>query len=257
MTPNTREGLQYLNSLFFEARSKTITKCNLSWDKAQKNPEIMQKLMEVSERINTPLYKAYELWYGTTNQFKPSVAKFVYERYLPYTVLDFCAGWGGRCLGAIQRGVPYIGIDSNIDLKAGYDRLKEEQDAEFTIYYQPAETFDFSSVKYDMIFTSPPYFFIEQYQHMPEYDSKADFLARFFYPVIEASWASLMPGGYLVLNMPEEMYFCIKDMLPPIKEVLQMPIASRFSKTSSEKRYEPIFVWEKEGIREWPEENLK
>lgn len=247
MTPNSREGLQYLDSLFFEARSKTKTKCNMSWYEAQKNPEILQKLNQVAERLNSNLYQAYQLWYGTVNQFKPSVAKFIYERYCPDTVLDFCAGWGGRCLGAIHRAVPYIGIDTNTDLKEGYEALKRnEPDAEFVIHYQPAETFDFSSVKYDMIFTSPPYFCIEKYEHMPLYDSKEDFLARFFYPVIEGAWASLTEGGHMVLNMPEEMYFCIKDMLPPIKETLMMPIGNRFSKFSNVKRAELIYVWEKE-----------
>lgn len=244
MLPNTKEGLKYLDGIFFEARSKTL-KNTISWYDAQRNPEMMQKLQKISERLNNTPYQAFQLWYGTVNQFKPSVAKYIYDRYSPKSVIDFSAGWGGRCLGAIHKKIPYVGIDTNTDLKVCYEELKENNpDADFKIHYQPAETFDFSTVNYDMIFTSPPYFTLEKYQNMPEYASKSDFLERFFYPVIRSSWESLMQGGHLVLNMPEEMYLSVKD-LPPVKEILKMPIASRFSKFSKEKRHECIYVWQK------------
>ena len=242
--PNNRNGLRFLDTLFFNARSKTKKK-GISWYEAQQNPEIMQKLEVVSKRIkNKSLYAVFQLWYGTVNQFKPCIAEFIYDKYKPTSVLDFSAGWGGRCLGAINKKIPYIGIDTNTDLQDGYRGLKEQYpDADFTIHYQPSETFDYTSVSYDMIFTSPPYFTLEKYQNMPEYTDKNDFITKFFIPVIVASWASLTQGGHLVLNMPETLYLVIKDLLPPLYETLQMPISSRFAKTSKDKRFEYIYVW--------------
>jgi trans-aconitate methyltransferase len=80
---------------------------------------------------------------------------------------------------------------------------------------------------------------------MPIYKTKAEFLSVFFRPVIERSWKHLKTGGYLCLNMPEEMYEGCKDMLPALHETLEMPLANKYSKTSKGKRKELIYVWKK------------
>jgi DNA modification methylase len=107
------------------------------------------------------------------------------------------------------------------------------------MHYQPSETFDFSSVEYDMIFTSPPYFMLERYENMPVYKSKQDFLDTFFLPVIRRAWEGLKTGGIMALNMPKEMYEAL-DM--NATETLEMPIANRFGGKS---RSENIYVWRK------------
>jgi len=245
-TPPTmsREGLKLLDTYFFEARSKTITKNN-SWYDTQHNPEKLKKIEKIAERIKSPPYQAYQLWYGTVNQFRPAIAKWIYTRYKPTSILDFSAGWGGRCLGAVQMGIQYTGIDSNVALKSCYDALLHDYPGDVQMHFQPSETFDYSIVDYDMIFTSPPYFMIERYENMPTYKSKAEFLDTFFRPVIQKSWEHLKTGGHMCLNMPVEMYEAIKDMLPPLLETLEMRISSRFSKTSKKRRSEPIYIWKK------------
>ena len=114
--------------------------------------------------------------------------------------------------------------------------------------FQPSETVAFETLSYDMVFTSPPYFFIERYQNMPEYKGKAEFLSVFFRPVITESWKHLKTDGFLCLNMPEEMYTSVRDLLPELHETIEMPIGNRFSKFTKAKRAEVIYVWKKAVI---------
>jgi DNA modification methylase len=120
--------------------------------------------------------------------------------------------------------------------------------------FQPSETVDFSKLKYDLVFTSPPYFKLEEYQQMPDYSSKQDFLQRFFIPVVLQAWRYLIPGGHLALNMPEAMFEAVKSLLPRIKTILHLPLANRHAVNASrqigigkkqEKRTENIYVWYK------------
>ena len=45
------------------------------------------------------------------------MAMEIYTKYQPTTVLDFCAGWGGRLVGACALNIKeYIGIEMNTDI---------------------------------------------------------------------------------------------------------------------------------------------
>jgi len=240
----SRDGLKLLDSYFFEARSKTITKGN-SWYDTQHNPEKLEKIEKIAKRYKTTPYQAFQLWWGSVNQFRPAIAKWIYTKYNPTSILDFSAGWGARCLGAIELGIPYTGIDSNLALRECYESLLRDHPGNVTMHFQPSETFDFSQVDYDLVLTSPPYFMIERYECMPMYTSKIDFIMRFFRPVIKNVWENLKTNGYLCLNMPKEMYLALAGMLPDLHETLEMPLSNRFAKTSKEKRSESIYVWHK------------
>ena len=142
-------------------------------------------------------------------------------------------------------GVPYIGIDTNTGLRDAYAGLVAlEPSANVRIFFQPAETFDFSQHTYDLVLTSPPYYRLEEYDQMPDYGSKEGFFIRFLRPVVAAAWEHLSVGGHMVLNMPEDLYEAIRECMPPISYRLHMPIQNRHSKTPG-KRGEPIFVWHK------------
>jgi len=121
--------------------------------------------------------------------------------------------------------------------------------------FKPSENVDFSKFKYDLIFTSPPYFMIEEYEKMPAYKTKQGFLDKFFIPVTIASWTYLLPGGNMALNIPEEMYDSIKDLLPKIKKTIELPLSNRHPVNTSKQqrlgkedkeRHELIYVWHKQ-----------
>jgi len=265
-----RAGTDALDYFFFKHRLKAKTKRHLSFMDAIRTPHLKDHLDELVLRYKkrnpsemsdqTRLrnqYQVFQLYYGTINQFRPLAAKWLYCQMKPTVgILDFSAGWGGRCLAAMSLGIPYTGIDTNVHLRAGYEAMVKlyEPSARVQMIFEPSETVDFSKLKYDLVFTSPPYFRLEEYQKMPDYSSKQDFLQRFFIPVVLNAWKHLIPGGHLALNMPEEMYEAVESLLPRIQTVLHLPLANRHPVNAArqlaigkkdEKRTENIYVWYK------------
>ena len=205
-------------------------------------------------------YGVFRLYYGAIHGFKPLIAKWMYCTYKPIiSILDFSAGWGGRCLGAMALGIPYIGIDTNKDLRPVYERMVRELDdsnAKVDMRFQDAATVDYSKFKYDMVLTSPPYFKtvkpVEDYAHMPHYADRADFNARFLFPVIRNTFSNLARGGTYALNIPADMYDEIRaaGILPPrLLAKHRLFLQPRFAKGNPKhpdvKYEEYIYVWKK------------
>lgn len=265
-----RIGIQTLDYFFLGHRLKARTKAHLSFAEAMRDPEIVRHLSELVVRYKKKelssfpdkdallkeQYSVFQLYYGTINQFRPTVAKWIYCKLKPTRgILDFSAGWGGRCLGAMSMGIPYIGVDANVKLEPAYRRMIRtlDPDANVTLLFQPSETVDFSKYTYDLVMTSPPYFMIEEYEKMPAYKSKEGFLEKFFIPVVQNSWKYLLPGGHMALNMPHEMYMAARDYLPPVTKRMILPLHNRHATNAAKgdaigtqgKRHELIYVWKK------------
>lgn len=266
---HARKGLECLDYFFFKHRIKAKTRRNISFFDAYKDKDILNYLDEKLKKIRnvdvstlneTALakqrYSIFQLYYGSINQFRPTEAKRVYCLLKPKIgILDFSAGWGGRCLAAISLDIPYIGIDVNENLKKSYEDMVStiNPSANVQMVFQPSEKVDFSKFKYDLIFTSPPYFFFEKYEKMPTYESKDMFLTTFFIPVVMNSWKHLLPSGYMALNMPKEMYDSVKSQLPKVWKQLRLPISSRHPKEAAKgekigevdkgQRFEKIYIW--------------
>jgi 16S rRNA G966 N2-methylase RsmD len=269
----TREGTKALEYFFLPHRLRAKTKRNISFMDALKDKKTYKYLLEKTRKIKkysqlsrkkTPdevlrnVHGSFELYYGTINQFRPAVAKWLYSKLNPTHILDFSAGWGGRALGAMSLGIQYTGIDANKRLETAYHKMLKTLDpaAPVKLYFQPSETFDFSKLhhKYDLVFTSPPYFMIEKYEGMPKYEQEQGFLDSFFVPVVKAAWTHLKPGGHLALNMPEPMYDSIKKCLPRLEKKYKMPLMDRHPgeavrgedlKKGKTQRHEFIYVWHK------------
>lgn len=263
-----RAGLPTLDLFFFDHRLKVKTK-NISFYQAINDTNTRNHLdtliykykkLDIHKLDKTHLYKnryaVFQLYYGSVNQFRPIVAKWLYCLLQPKTgIMDFSAGWGARCLAALSMDIPYIGIDSNTNLRESYNKMISviNKNARVKMIFKPAETVDFSQFKYDLCFTSPPYFTIEKYEKMPLYLTKNDFYNTFLIPTIVSAWKYLQNGGFMALNMPVEMYTYIIPYLPPILTILQMPLANRHSKqarnttklTASRQITENIYVWHK------------
>ena len=266
----SRAGLDALDYFFLGHRLKAKTKRHLSFAGAMKDPERVAHLTDLVVRYKKkPLsayddtgllkaqYQVFQLYYGTINQFRPVVARWVYERLRPRVgILDISAGWGGRALAAMSLGIPYIGVDANQKLQPAYERMVHELEpqARVRMIFKPSEDVSFARFAYDLIFTSPPYFMLEEYEKMPAYGSKQAFIDRFLVPVVKKAWAHLLPGGHMALNMPEEMYEAVRDYLPKIKERLALPLSNRHPVntakgqtlgTEDTERHEMIYVWKK------------
>jgi hypothetical protein len=270
----SRVGLKALDYFFFNHRIKAKTKSHISFYDAMKDKEMIKHLNMLVVRYKKKnlneydeigllkaQYSVFQLYYGTINQFRPMIAKYVYSTLKPkVAILDFSAGWGGRLLAAMSMGIPYIGIDANTKLEKSYEKMIETYEptakkSDIRLIFKPSEQVDFSKFKYDLVFTSPPYFMIEEYETMPAYKSKQNFLDTFFIPVAMSAWNNLLPGGNMALNMPTEMYEAIEPLLPKIKRTIILPLSNRHPTNSStgstlgkknKERHELIYVWHKQ-----------
>lgn len=264
-SPLSRIGLTVLDHFFLQYRIKTKTKHNISFYEALQDKKLVEylnqkvKQLKPTRRKNTEdqilrlQYDMFQLYYGTINQFRPTEALKLYCLLKPKLgILDFSAGWGGRCLAAMALNIPYIGIDANEKLEKPYRDMIDmaKPDSKVTMIFKPSETVNFDKYNYDLIFTSPPYFMLEVYEKMPSYESKVAFLDTFFRPVIERAWNNLAPGGHLALNMPVEMYEAVKKCLAPLKKKIELSLAHRhagISSGSDQPYREYTYVWKKTG----------
>lgn len=268
-----RTGLNTLDYFFLRHRVKAKTKRHISFVNAIKDKNtrkyINEKVSKIKKRspfflskveLMRERYSVFQLYYGTINQFRPSEAKRIYCTLKPKIgILDFSAGWGGRCLAAMACGIPYTGIDANTNLKGSYEKMIDfcKPVAPTKMIFRPSESVDFSKIDYDLVFTSPPYFMLEEYERMPAYGSKEAFLEKFFRPVVLSAWRNLRVGGHMALNMPKEMYDAVKGILPPIWKRMRLPIMDRHAADAASGtmigtkdkgvRSEGIYVWRKRG----------
>ena len=209
-------------------------------------------------------YGVFRLYYVAVQGFKPLIAQWLYTMYAPkIAILDFSAGWGGRCLAAMSLGVPYIGIDTNVDLKPVYQQMVREltpfltkPQCGVTMKFKDAASVNYGDYDYDMVFTSPPYFKTlrpaEVYAHMPHYASRQEFNDRFLLPAVRNTYAHLKRGGTYAINIPEDAFQDIRqaNILPTrLTSKHRLFIQPRFAKgnpVNPDKQYkEYIYIWKK------------
>jgi hypothetical protein len=278
----TREGSKALDYFFFQHRIAAKTKRHISFLNALKQPKVMKYLKTKTRKVKRydllsskkkpdeqlrNQYAVFQLYYGTINQFRPMTAKWLYCLLKPkVAILDFSSGWGGRCMAAMALGIPYIGFDANTKLKKSYETMVKtlEPGADVKMTFQPSETVDFSKYKYDLVFTSPPYFMLEEYEGMPAYDKQQGFLDTFFVPVLKGVWEGLLKGGHLALNMPEDMYKSVRHCLPKVTRTIKMPLMDRHAEEAARgeglakgktQRFEYIYIWKKAGRASFGDES--
>jgi tRNA1(Val) A37 N6-methylase TrmN6 len=155
------------------------------------------------------------------SQFKPNVAKVIYDRYKCKNVLDFSAGWGDRLAGfyASDYGELFVGIDPRKENHPIYKQQAEfyqkhstffetEKKSEFIC--EPAEDANLSKYEgmMDIVFTSPPYFTVERYsyddtQSWVRYKNIDLWNENFLQKAVKKAWKCLRKGGILLVNISD------------------------------------------------------
>ena len=113
---------------------------------------------------------AFRLGTYIATQFKPVVAKTIYDMTKANTVLDTSCGWGDRLTGFFaSSATEYYGCDPNPNTYKQYMKQIEEYSKFFPnkkvkIYNCGAENLPYDELPdIDCAFTSPPYFSTEEY----------------------------------------------------------------------------------------------
>lgn len=172
--------------------------------------------MKMKKVGTTELRSAIALRKYIASQFRCSTAKGIYDFYSAKNVLDLSSGWGDRLAGfySSKTTQTYTGFDPNERLINGYNEQINEYNSiiqkNAKIYNIGAEYMDdvLCNEKYDLIFTSPPYFNIERYtqentQSYKKYKKIDNWLNEFLFDIIEKSWKYLEPNGILAINISD------------------------------------------------------
>jgi hypothetical protein len=194
-------------------------------------------IMEGSNINEKSFRSAFRLGTYTATQFKPSVAKALYEKHRAVNVLDTSCGWGDRLAGfyATPSTKLYVGCDPNPEVFEVYKEqclfyekclgseatLTEEEDyfecvgkKTVKIWRKPSEdvNWDLYIDTFDLYFTSPPYFETEKYgasgtetgdQSWFRYNSFEKWKHDFFFKVTEMVWKTIKKDGFMMINIIE------------------------------------------------------
>jgi len=157
----------------------------------------------------------------TCTQFRPSVAKAMYDRFESKNVLDFSMGWGDRLAGFYAGNTTehYVGLDPKADNHPLYDTQRNfynkhtsffEHDKSSEFHICPAEEFDFSNYDnhFDMVFTSPPYFNVEHYskddtQSFRRYKTVETWNTAFLHKVLTNIYPAVKLNGIVAINISD------------------------------------------------------
>jgi hypothetical protein len=206
------------NNIIYHYCLEHLIKCRRNKKKSLveifEDPKLKEQLWEQTERRNTGVQgrrgtvpnRMFECWrvnHGAIVFFKPYEAIKMYKRYGATKVLDPTAGWGGRALGAVNCGIEYTGIDTNIELKPAYDKMFEGRDNIKMIWESCLEV-DFSKLDFDFVLTSPPYVNVEEYEHMTLWKNDDDFYKDFLIPLIDK--CRKYCKGRVCFNISPQMY---------------------------------------------------
>ena len=164
------------------------------------------------------IVEALRLGTYIATQFKPLVAKIIYDMTEAKTVLDTSMGWGDRLAAFYaSNATHYIGCDPNPNTFARYKNMIEFFDGltggkkTVQIYRCGAENLPWDKIEnVDCAFTSPPYFSTERYneggefeneQSWAKYNTYEEWRDGFFLPVSQRSFESLNDNGVLLVNI--------------------------------------------------------
>lgn len=234
-------------------KQKQFIKNMLVYYETEKNKNGTKNQMVVYKEV-------YNICISAINIIKPAVLIDLFMNRFAgthkiHTILDMTMGWGGSLLAAVVSKIPhYVGIDLNHHLREGYERMvdvlqKEEggggegskMATKIDLYFQSALDFDYSTITYDFVFTSPPYFFIEKYSNNKEYESKPKMIEEFYKPLIRKTFAGLQLGGIYCLSINREIYEAV--CLGVLGEATQQIELSRSKRQNNYTEY--IYVWRK------------
>lgn len=199
------------------------------------------------------VYEAFRANTGSIVLFKATAAKYLYRKYGATSVLDPTAGWGGRMLGAWALGIDYTGFDTNLEMMVAYNDMYEFLcdnyvrlfEPKIRMVWQDCLSYDFSTIEYDFVLTSPPYVNMELYQHMSPWESDEQFYTEFFIPLKSKCMKHIKPGGHVCFNISPKMYDdALKYGLNPCDK--EEDLIQQLGQQKGKKKQDKIYIWGKD-----------
>lgn len=203
---------------------------------------------------------------GVSN-FRPTSASLIYDYFNANSVWDMCGGYGGRLLGAwLSKSVSlYVATEpcsKTFDglVSMSQDLKLSKSNKSYEIYKLGSENFQ-TNHKFDLCFTSPPYFNQEKYSDEPtqsyiKYPFYDLWLCGYLLSTIQRCYKYLKRNGKLVINIANTKNApnLEKDFLKIARgcgfkliDTLLLELSAREHYSIDKAfKYEPIFVFEKD-----------
>jgi hypothetical protein len=177
------------------------------------------------------------------------------------------AGWGDRLISAILMDIEYYtGVDPNPCVHNGYEKIRNEFNVDnkrFNTILSPFEEVELDNKKYDLFFSSPPFFDKEIYidknsdnsenQSYHKYSNVDDWVNLFMIKSVKKALKNLDTNGHIVLYIEdtyEENNDYVKKFIEKMKDIKQIEYVNVFYYIYSDMMNKldsarTIFVWKK------------
>ena len=228
--------------------------------------------------ITRPIYNMRTVFFSTARfkwntaiNYSPMRAKAIYEKFCPENgvIYDFCAGFGGRMLGALSssKNFTYIGTDPNTEtyqnlLKEGaYIEKTTGRKNSFKLYNECAENLELEKESIDFVFSCPPFFDLEKYsdentQSYLKYPNYEEWLEYFVKPSIKHCIDAMKPEGIYCIDVENfqskgKEYLLPLDWIQIAEEeglILQKTIPIKTRSRKRDNWSNNIYVFTKKGI---------
>ena len=186
------------------------------------------------------------------------VPLFIYCTFKPRKVLDMSSGWGDRLMCSLLYGnCSYTGVDPNSKMQPRYkniiDTFSKNNKNTFKVIESPFEDVKLTG-KYDLMFSSPPYFNAEQYsddanQSFKRYSNIDLWLDKFMFKSIDKIWKHLIIGGFLILIINDT--YIINKVVHFTDQIMKYILTKNGSKFINMLKYkndkvvQPIWIFQK------------
>jgi 16S rRNA G966 N2-methylase RsmD len=172
-----------------------------------KMPQTIKEVIEIRETIYNNLRNC--------NNFRVSVVLTILKLFDVKKYLDISAGWGDRLLASLLFGVKlYCGVDPNKDLHKYYDEMIKtftKNKERFILIEDGFETAKLPDDKFDMVFSSPPFFDLEKYSNydndsITKYKTEKVWCDNFLMVSIHKAYEYLENDGHMILYIHSSPY---------------------------------------------------
>lgn len=262
---------KYYNKIINQAEKKPFFRIsNKNNNTKNKNKKISKnKLSDI--KTSDGAYNLRETLYDMMHKkectsFRPSNLVAIAKMFNSQKILDFSAGWGDRLIAAISMDDNikyYCGVDPNPCVHNGYNEMVKFFGVDSKKYMLIESPFEEAKLpsrkKFDLVFTSPPYFDTEDYdpsningnQSLERYPSEKKWFNNFLMVSLRKCWKVLESDGHMVIiiNQRNRNQSYVKDMVMAIncnddfKDSLYLGVISYANKKI--KNPQPMFIWRK------------
>jgi ribosomal-protein-alanine N-acetyltransferase len=220
--------------------------------------ELTNKCLE-RYKIITP-YNIREILYDSIKEctsFKPLNFMYIISLFKCKSALDFSAGWGDRLIGAIASNIRYVGVDPNPSLHPNYNKIidffcKQPSKKKYTMIQSTIASAKIPTEKFDIVFTSPPYFNLEMYtshknQSISMFPDEHGWFVGFLIPAIEKCIKFIKYDGYLVININQKKHDkYVNNMRAHINSIKCIHYLGVISYANADiKNPQPMWIWKK------------